>query len=182
MTNDPIQRLLDEHVELMSRFEPLRRGVRLLAERGEAAVPEVLPVMADVSRIMQSDLLAHARREDNALFPAVEAALGEQYGPTVVMRQEHRDIHANAELFRDTLRELNQVQHPAIEAGSARLGQLAATGASAEVLRATGAELLRLIDDHFAKEQEILFPVAREILDRSTLRDVARRMDELDAV
>ncbi len=181
MTTDPIQRLLDEHAELMSRFEPLRHAVQRLGEQGEPALAEVLPELREASRVMSSDLLAHARREDEVLFTAVEQAFGGAFGPTMVMRQEHRDIHGNVDLFRATLHELNDVEHPAITRGAAKLEAQLGAGAPAQALRETGAELLAMLDAHFGKEEDILFPIARQALSREALHEVARRMDALDA-
>jgi len=181
MTGDPIQRLLDEHEDLMSRFEPLRDAVQRLGEQGSAALADVLPALREASRVMTTDLLAHARREDEVLFEAVEAALGGAFGPTAVMREEHREIHGNVDVFRETLRELNEVEHPAISSAATRLGAQLASGAPADALRATGAELLAMLDAHFGKEEDILFPIARAQLSREQLAEVARRMDALDA-
>jgi iron-sulfur cluster repair protein YtfE (RIC family) len=155
--------------------------VRALAERGEDALAGARPVLQGTARMIETELLAHARREDDALFPAIERALSEDV-LTGQMRQEHRDIHAEADRFRATLRQLNEVEHPAIVAGGARLGELAAAGGRADVLRETGAELIRLLDEHFRKEEEILFPLAREVLDASDLDEVARAMEALEAV
>ena len=181
MTTDPIQRLLDEHAQLMSRFEKLRHAVHVLGERGDAAVASLLPDLREASDVMSTDLLAHARREDDVLFEAVEQVFGKDWGPTSVMRAEHREIHGNVDLFRDTLHELNEVEHPAIRTGIARLHDQLESGANAEALRATGAELLAMLDAHFGKEEEILFPIARAELGPEKLREVARKMDELDA-
>jgi hemerythrin-like domain-containing protein len=57
---------------------------------------------------------------------------------------------------------------------------MVATGASAAALRATGAEIIRLLDLHFAKEEDILFPMARQLLSRQALEDVARRFEALE--
>jgi iron-sulfur cluster repair protein YtfE (RIC family) len=178
---DPIQRLLDEHVALMSKFETLRFAVHRLGERGDDALPEVLPMLREAGDVMNTELIAHARREDDVLFEAVEEVFGKDWGPTSVMRQEHRDIHGNVDLFRDTLHELNEVEHPAIKSGIAKLHLQIEGGASAATLRATGAELLAMLDAHFGKEEEILFPIARAELGPEKLREVARKMDELDA-
>lgn len=175
---DPIERLLWEHQGIMRQVADLRVAVRALAERGEAALAEVRPVLRGTVRMIETELLAHARREDDALFPVIERALNEE-GMTGQMRQEHRDIHAEADRFRATLRELNEVEHPAIVAGGARLGELVATG-GAEALRATGAELIRLLEEHFRKEEEVLFPMAREVLEPEELEAVARAMDALE--
>jgi hypothetical protein len=70
VTADPIQRLLDEHVELMAKFEQLRHAVHLLGERGDAALPAALPLLRQASDVMNTQLIAHARREDDVLFEA----------------------------------------------------------------------------------------------------------------
>lgn len=176
---DPIDRLLQEHVLIMRQVADLRSAVQTLAERGEGALPELRPALQGTVRMIETELLAHARREDDALFPAIERAL-DVTEMTGQMRQEHRDIHAEADRFRATLRELNETEHPAIVASQARLGELAATG-GAESLRATAAELIRLLDDHFRKEEEVLFPMARGVLEAKELESVAREMEALDA-
>ena len=177
---DPIERLLEEHRAIMARVEDLRRAVVALNHRGEAALPEVRAALEAVSEMMSTELIAHARREDEALFPALEAVFGPAGGPTFVMREEHRAIHGQADRFRKTLHELNEVEHPAIVAAGARLRTLTAERGSASDLRVIGATILELLDLHFGKEEDILFPMAREVLSPEAMRGVARRMEDLD--
>jgi iron-sulfur cluster repair protein YtfE (RIC family) len=158
MAHDPIQRLLDEHADLRARLEPLRRAVRDLPAGGPVDVAAALRALRDGARILTTDLIAHARREDEAFFPAVEEAMGGAFGPTSVMRQEHVSIHDGADRFRG----------------------LVEGNADAGALRETGAALLGLIDDHFAKEEQVLFPLSRNVLDAESLRAVALRMEALD--
>lgn len=174
---DPIDRLLAEHQAIMRQVSELRGAVKLLEERGAGSLAEVRPMLQRTVRMIEEELLAHARREDEALFPAIERALSEDV-MTREMRREHRDIHREADRFRVTLRELNEVEHPAIVSSGARLGALTPTG-DAGALRETGAELIRLLDEHFFKEEEILFPMARNFLDSSALEDVSRAMEAL---
>jgi len=178
---DPIERLLEEHRAIMAKVSDLRRAVADLERRGEAALPDVKPALEALSAMMSTDLVAHARREDEALFPALEAVFGAGGGPTEMMRAEHRAIHGQADRFRKTLHELNQVEHPAIVAAGARLRTLTAASASASDLRAIGESILELLDLHFGKEEDILFPMAREVLSADALRAVSRTMEALDA-
>lgn len=178
--NDPLDRLLREHREIMSQIEDLRRAVAEL-RRNPGAAQEALPVLDAVSRMMSTTLVAHARREDEALFPALEAILGDADTPTSVMREEHRGIHARADLFRRTLREAEEVEHPAIEAGRERLRSLAARPPDAGPMREAAESVIELLDLHFSKEESVLFPMARELLSREALERIAARMDELDA-
>ncbi|MFN8586168.1 MAG: hemerythrin domain-containing protein [Candidatus Eisenbacteria bacterium] len=182
MSRDPIERLLAEHVTLMARLAPLRRTLEALRESAAEPDEAQLAVLRDGAHVLTTDLIAHARREDDVFFPAVEAAIGGAFGPTSVMRREHADIHDGADRFRATLHELHEVQHPAIVAGGERLTALVqGDAADAGVLRVLGAQLLDLIDGHFAKEEQILFPMSRNLLGTAGLEQVARELDAFDA-
>lgn len=54
----------------------------------------------------------------------------------------------------------HEVQHPAIVDG--------------------GAQRLALIDDHFAKEDQILFPMGRNLFDEAHLQRIGRDMQDHD--
>jgi iron-sulfur cluster repair protein YtfE (RIC family) len=179
--NDPIDHLLEEHRAIMAEIASLRAAVERLRRDGEAALPAAMPALDDVGRMMATRLLRHARKEDEALFPAIEAALGTAEGPTAVMREEHRAIHERARLFRDTLRELNEVEHPAIVAGGERLRTLARSGGDAKALADAGEAILSLLDLHFSKEEQVLFPMARELLSGAAMAEVADRMSTIES-
>ena len=131
--------------------------------------------------VLTTDLHTHSLREDDVFFPAVERALGGSFGPTNVMRSEHESIRAGTGEFAETLRELQDVQHPAIVEGGAQLRGMIEREAGANELCALGLRVLELIDDHFAKEEQILFPMSRNLLDPETLEEVARDIEALDA-
>jgi hemerythrin-like domain-containing protein len=95
------------------------------------------------------------------------------------MREEHKEIHGQGELLRRTLYELNVVEHPQIEAGGAKLREMAAAGGSAETLRANAEEIVRLLDMHFGKEEQILFPMAENMLDPEVMDEVLRKMETM---
>lgn len=179
MTN-PIDYLLAEHEDIMVQVADLRRALGTLDERGPAVLPDVLPTFGAVSQMMATKLLRHARKEDEALFPALEAAWGRVEGtPTAIMRMEHSKIHNRADLFGETLRQLNEVEHPAIVSHGAELQGLVGTEPDVEALRRVGEEIVRLLDMHFGKEEGILFPMAREVLAPETLAAVMRRIQEI---
>jgi len=163
----------------MAQVADLRRVVADLEARGEAALPEALPVLGRIGRMMETQLAQHARKEDEALFPALEAFIDATDSPTAVMRLEHREIHSQGVLLRQTLAELNEVEHPRIEAAGAKLRELTAVGGEAEALRANAEEIIRLLDAHFYKEERILFPLAENLLDAQALAEVGRRIEAM---
>lgn len=179
--NHPIDHLLAEHRAIMAEIARLRDAVANLGRGGESALPAALPALRSVSRMMATQLLRHSRKEDEALFPAIDAILGTSGAPTAVMREEHREIHERADRLRETLRELNEVEHPAIVAGVETLNTLARQGGSAAALRETGEDIVQRLDLHFGKEEGILFPMAREILSAEAMDEVGRRMAAIDA-
>lgn len=176
---DPIGHLLDEHRAIMTEVADLRAAARDLAALGEPALPAALPVLRRIGQLMETQLARHARKEDEVLFPAIEAVLGAAGSPTAVMRWEHNEIHAQGELLRRTLAELNSVEHPAIEAGGAQLRSLAAAGGSAKDLASTAEEIIRLLDTHFGKEEQVLFPMAARLLDEAQLAAVGAAIEQL---
>jgi iron-sulfur cluster repair protein YtfE (RIC family) len=173
---NPIQHLLDEHQLIMAEIVPLRRAVADLNLRGDAALPAALPVLRRIGQMMETQLAAHAQKEDEALFPALEAIFGAGPGPTQVMRWEHRAIHGQGDVLRQTLRELNEIEHPRIVAGGERLRHLTTTDANANTLRATATDIIHLLNSHFGKEEQILFPMAENLLDAATHQAVYQKM------
>ena len=176
---DPITHLLDEHALIMNEMAALRRAAAELAGRGDTAVPDVLPVLRRIGEILETQLAWHARKEEDALFPAMERVIGAE-GPTAVMRMEHEEIHGQGRLLRATLRELNEVEHPRIEASRERLRLSMAEGGSAEVFREISEQILHLLDMHFHKEEQILFPMAQRLLEPAVLDEVAAAISALE--
>lgn len=84
---------------------------------------------------------SHAKLEEELLFPALEPHLGSE-GPLAVMRAEHEE-------FKRTLRQIADMSD--IEDGTDCL-----------------ARALALVRDHFQKEEEVLFSLARQMLDDET--------------
>jgi hemerythrin-like domain-containing protein len=180
MNRDPIDRLLQEHQSIMRDLVKLRDAVNAMESKGDAALPEALPALRGAARLLGGELIAHARREDEALFPALERELGGETGPTAAMRAEHREIQAQAERLRATIHELHEIQHPALARAEAEFKRLATAGNDAESLRVSAKGILSLLDDHFMKEEQVLFPMAREVLAPEALESVALEMDRAD--
>ncbi|MCC7181102.1 MAG: hemerythrin domain-containing protein [Acidobacteria bacterium] len=176
---DPIRHLLDEHALIMNEMAALRAAAEDLAARGDDAVPDILPVLRRIGEVMETRLEWHARKEEDTLFPAMERVIGVE-GPTAVMRMEHEDLHGQGRLLRATLRELNEVEHPRIEATREQLRWSLAEGGSADVFRELSGQILQLIDMHFYKEEQILFPMAERLLGRAGLDEVGAAMAAFD--
>jgi iron-sulfur cluster repair protein YtfE (RIC family) len=114
----------------------------LLAHCQSSAPQWELADLLLAGRAVEAALLTHAEVEDELLFRAVETKLPPG-GPTDVMRAEHDEIDATLEALRATADE-----------AAARRAVL---------------QVVALARDHFAKEEQVLFPIAEEILPHEEL-------------
>lgn len=85
------------------------------------------------------DIRAHFAAEEEVLFPAFEASSGMTCGPTAVMRMEHEEA-------RELLLDLSE----------------AIAAQDAEGVRGYGEALLILLQQHNMKEENILYPMAKQ--------------------
>jgi iron-sulfur cluster repair protein YtfE (RIC family) len=122
--------------------------------------------------LLAAGLAPHAHIENDVLFPVLENHLGEE-GPTRVFRMEHEEIEAK-------LQELKELQgmHDEIEGALARLPQLDDVGEARRLVR----EALYAAREHFAKEENMLFPMAEQILDERTLKALGAQWAERRSV
>lgn len=102
-----------------------------------------------LGQLLAASLASHARLEDELLFTALEPYIGAAVGPLAVMRMEHELIEGN-------LRRLPQAE--SLDLAQRLLMQAVATA-----------------QEHFAKEEQILFPLALQSLGNDTLCELGGR-------
>jgi hemerythrin-like domain-containing protein len=107
--------------------------------RGAFAALAATPDVA-ASRAYAAELRQHAHSEDRLLFGELERFLPGDHGPLAAMREEHAEIEAL----------LDDLEQPA---------------ATPEIVAAATARLAPLVDDHFLKEEEVLFGFARRLIE-----------------
>lgn len=92
--------------------------------------------------LLAAGLATHAQTEDELLFAPLEERIGPG-GPLAVMRIEHEQVEG-------TLAQLQEVE----DAGEAK---------------ALAARLAAIAREHFAKEEQVLFPIAEQALGQEEL-------------
>jgi len=97
----------------------------------------------------------HFRREEEVLFPAFEQRTGQTMGPTQVMRGEHAQMR---QLFADLRNALDQ------EEGERFLG--------------LSETLMILMQQHNAKEEQVLYPMTEQVLSDRGL-ELLQRISEI---
>jgi len=103
---------------------------------GSAAQWELADLLL-AGRALEAALLSHAQIEDELLFRAVEAKMPPG-GPSEAMRAEHEEIDAALAALRE-----------ARDEATARRALL---------------QIVGLAREHFGKEEQVLFPLAEELL------------------
>ncbi len=108
---------------------------------------KVAEIRTQVSKL-NTALQTHAQLEDELLFATLEPYIGEM-GPLTVMRLEHTAIE-------DTFAQLQ------VTTGAAETEQLV-------------THLLTVARSHFAKEEQILFPLSEQVLSTDTLDELGEQ-------
>lgn len=104
-----------------------------------------LTVLRSAITVLERLLVSHAQIEEDLLFPALDPHLGEM-GPLTVMRAEHREIH-------DLLEAVG------------RAGDV-------EAVKSIISRLLNVAREHFHKEEQVLFAMARQFLNEEDLTNL----------
>jgi regulator of cell morphogenesis and NO signaling len=108
---------------------------------------------AEVVRAQAAELAAglasHAQLEDELLFVPLEGPLGPNGGPLPVMRAEHAEVEGTLE----------------------RLAQVDDLHEAEELIR----HLVTVAREHFEKEEQVLFPMAEQMLGEDVLRGLGER-------
>lgn len=115
-----------------------------------------LTLVKSQGAMLTAALATHAHMEDELLFVALEAHMDPQFGPLAVMRMEHNEIEGS-------LVRLQEVQN-LVEAKNLLLHAI-------QIARA-----------HFAKEEQVLFPMAGQMLEAKNLVQLGKQWAELRKV
>ncbi len=135
---------------LSAEHDLLRQGFARLIEA--ARLDDAGWACQQASRILLASMKLHQRREDRVLYPVCERLFGGKEGAASILKEEHAVILAGL------------------------TGLRRASGAVGTPRR-TQAEALRLqAEEHFRKEERILFPLTAALLSGTESTALARRL------
>ncbi|MAE29038.1 MAG: hypothetical protein CMJ87_08700 [Planctomycetes bacterium] len=153
--------LMDEHLTILSNLDRLE-GLVMPADPGSG--DERTSTLEALNKLGQTlvDAEPHHAREEEVLFPAVEER--GMAGPPAVMRAEHVEFRQLKKGVRDIAAEMLE------SSSDDRWRELARTG----------KHLVALLRDHIFKEDNILYPMAVQILtDDNQWREMTTRADAI---
>lgn len=137
-------------MRITDRFSKEHTSFVAQLEGLQAACADGAPVgnLIHTLRLLATPLLQHAENEEVLLFPDLLERLGGEGGPVEVLQQEHVTIHGQVD-------------------------KLVGEPSRADFLQVFG-QFQRLLREHIAKEEDVVFPLSAELLGDT-------RLAELDA-
>lgn len=159
-----LERLKGEHPPLLKRMEELAESARgIAADAGGGRWKEALRFLEEKVRSFTADLDLHSRREEEVLFPMMAQYIGRETGPIAVMEYEHEQAKARLSAFLSEVERLD---------GSAGAGDTRRIAGEVEAA-------VRILMDHFMKEENVLFPMAERILSEAEKEELMERIQAI---
>jgi hemerythrin-like domain-containing protein len=120
----------------------------------EKAVPrmETLALVQSQGALLTAALAPHAQLENELLFRALELHLPTDSGPLAVMHMEHDEIEGTLDRLQE-VKDLAEAKHLILHA-------------------------IQTAREHFAKEEQVLFPMSKQILDSHIMEELAAKWAE----
>ncbi|MBI4501752.1 MAG: hemerythrin domain-containing protein [Gemmatimonadetes bacterium] len=147
MSRDPFRVLEAEHQEALEALLRLEHAAQALAH--QSATADDRDTVRSVLEVLTTTVKDHNEKEEEALFPLLV-----DDAPTMIFEDEHRRLWALETELRAAL------ERPAPDTQIARLS----------------LEIVELLREHIARENEVLFPVARSILGPEGISALSRRI------
>ena len=149
----------------MDVTEPLRWEHEIVLDQLKAfekALDEVdWEGIRETLRFFDERLVLHRRKEEEILFPALDTHFGSGNGPISCMLHEHQDEREKIERIRAAL--ARGTGHPETQ----------------REVQAAGGYILGLLRNHIAKENQVLYPMAEDILPEEEKKQIEVRMSAI---
>ena len=159
---NPTERLVEEHEKILAVLD-VQDAVCAEIQRGQDVSVQLCEQIVAFMKVFADD--RHHQKEENLLFPALEAVgMPRESGPVGVMLSEH-------------------------EIGRTLIARMAAAVArrheghpgALEAFRSAAREHAGLLRAHIEKENNILFPMAERLLDPTTKTSLCKEFEARDA-
>jgi hemerythrin-like domain-containing protein len=156
LSKDPLKILLQEHQDGLGHLARLEQAAESIQANGFSA--EAIEEIIEAVRWMNNDVREHIVIEERYLFPAIE-----RHGSDLPdsMRNDHHELRGAFSQFLEIVQE--------IERGRMR-------GSSIHEIVQISLHIVTIMRSHIARENELLFPLAKRLLSVEELNIVADKM------
>src|ERR1043166_235634 len=151
---DLIEVLLEEHAETIENLTRLQHATEYIRTNGFSF--EAFMQIGKALRFIGIEIKHHNEKEEKFLFPLMDNYPGTN---PQELRNEHRELR---KLYTRLLEGVEDVEEGRLHANTVR-----------EILE-TSKALIEHLRSHIAKENEILFPMAKRLLSKSELEELEK--------
>jgi len=182
---DPIAILLGEHAEAAVEFDLLDAAVSFAPE-GRAGARRVLEAVRTALVYLDGKLEIHIEKEEGPLFPRLKAALPADDRLIDEMVAEHDQARMKREDLRAALDDLLGAHDDLRDEREGLRAALAEADAQPDparidAVRRASRAVLQTLRIHFQNEEEIVFPLAPQLLSSAELAAVGHEMVAIEA-
>ncbi|MED3715652.1 hemerythrin domain-containing protein [Neobacillus thermocopriae] len=154
-----LKQLKEEHLPLLEQLDGLFRLTKKI-DQDESILTNFTNLSKKVKEF-QKALDPHSEKEEGILFPMMGTYIGTTSGPIAVMEFEHDQAKLKIKTF---LEKTNNNNHSPEEMKN---------------LSALIQEAYFILTEHFAKEENVLFPMAERILSDEEKEKLYQRIQEV---
>ncbi len=155
----PIHTLMEEHKVIKAHLEELREFLAHFKDGGNGARPDLEKPREVAHHLLEAE--KHHQREEEVLFPQME-----KHGftePPAIMREEHEELRARKET-------LHQVSVSPERYTPEEVPRY---------IREAGNYLVKEMTDHIYKEDNILYQIALQTIEKDEWAEMKKRCDDI---
>ena len=163
----PLKQLINEHPSLLAKMAEFHQMVQAFEENESTENwNEAISQLHEKITIFIAELEPHSDREEDVLFEMMVKYIGREGGPIAVMEYEHNTAKLNLKEFME--------KASAVKASSETVSRDEAIN----IFRHLKIVYLTLTD-HFMKEENILFPMAEQMLSDEEKQELANKFSQM---
>ncbi|WP_247747350.1 hemerythrin domain-containing protein [Alkalihalobacillus sp. BA299] len=158
-----LEQLKKEHIPLTKQMENFYELAQTIEEDETVATKENLQQLYTQVKEFVSQLEPHSEREEGVLFEMMVGHIGRETGPIVVMEYEHDQAKNYLRRFLSETDQLGSKVEPN------EIRTIANYAASAYLI----------LSDHFMKEENVLFPLAEQLLSPEEKQELEVKINQI---
>jgi regulator of cell morphogenesis and NO signaling len=159
--SEPLAQLKREHGPLREQMDAFARAAADIGmDQEKTDWSRQLAELKEMVDAFVQKLDPHSEREEGTLFPLMAKYIGRQVGPIAVMEYEHELAKNNLKTFGEAVEQVKE------QVDAERAKEIASYALQAH----------SVLTDHFMKEENVLFPMAENMLSAEEKEELSRAL------
>lgn len=157
----PIEILEKEHEKILENIDMLEKSIdKIRKGKSFSNIKTEMPKLEKAAHVFEEAELHHKREED-VLFPLMEKKGID--GPPSVMRAEHVELRKRKKGLKNAVMNSKKMKYDEF----------------AGKIEENGDFIVSVLREHIGKENNILYPMSREVISEDEWKDVRKRFDKI---